>query len=693
MPSCQNQKQRSTKGRLQSLPEMALEIQVEIYQYLESCDLFHLSRTCKRFRAFFLNRNVMNEKLWMQARVNTDDLPERPPFMSEPAFIHLLYSPYCHRCGCNSTRTSSSIWDWFTRCCHKCLTEVSVSYKDAQKVIKKHFDGWASRYVSPIEGVLAVVHTEDSEYERARRRSRRDRVHQQHLNELLKRWSTSTTSSVPMPRQDLIKIARDFGRAEKIELTKRKACAKQCKIWHNTQKARRINEIIEYLIAKGWEKEVEDLTHANRKELSQLPLVNKAAKLTTAECYKACASKKAQQILNETRQKRLTRERTTVLLARFDALEEAICRHYIRLPRTASMEFRPRGIDFVFTDECKALLDAPTEQLVTAADFVDLIPCVTAAWEATQREQLAAAVRQALSFIDPDGADVLDLAIVFFPCPCGVSQMFRGHDAKDPLRYPAILGHNCLREKRYADDVPECDLYSSLAMYRGVEHESQDTISGLQPFDVKNVPVSKEAMRKACDVIRAMGYDPTRTTMRDLQGCDVLLTCVRCGEVPNPRFYGDTRLFTWDAAIRHLLATMTSHNPIHDKWAPMDDSMLKHMCHRLEESDHTRWMKRPTPRYNELIWSCSLCIAFDANGEKMEQHLTKTHLLTDINNCVEDGTIYDVRPSVSQATGHAPSAPMTTHNRWQGVWLHSARATCPFMLIMIHVVVPYWARI
>ena len=67
----------------------------QIYSYLELKDLLNLSRTCKKFREFFLNRK-MNESLWKQARINTDGAPERPPFLSEPAFVHLLYSPNCH---------------------------------------------------------------------------------------------------------------------------------------------------------------------------------------------------------------------------------------------------------------------------------------------------------------------------------------------------------------------------------------------------------------------------------------------------------------------------------------------------------------------------------------------------------------------------------------------------------------------
>ena len=40
------------------------------------------------FHDFFLYRS--NEPLWVAALENAEDLPERPPFMSIPVFVHLL---------------------------------------------------------------------------------------------------------------------------------------------------------------------------------------------------------------------------------------------------------------------------------------------------------------------------------------------------------------------------------------------------------------------------------------------------------------------------------------------------------------------------------------------------------------------------------------------------------------------------
>ncbi|KAI0829123.1 hypothetical protein BC628DRAFT_1200810 [Trametes gibbosa] len=96
-----------------------LEIQLMIYEELDPRDLHHLSRTCKKFRLFFLNRQ-RTEKLWERTRRNVD-LPDRPTFMSEPAFIHLLYTKNCHYCGAQGVH--KILHGYFIRLCSLCFKE------------------------------------------------------------------------------------------------------------------------------------------------------------------------------------------------------------------------------------------------------------------------------------------------------------------------------------------------------------------------------------------------------------------------------------------------------------------------------------------------------------------------------------------------------------------------------------------
>ena len=66
---------------------------MQIFSNLHPKDLLNLSRTCKKFRSFFLHRS--NEGLWKTARERVEDVPERPPFLSEPAFANILFGNAC----------------------------------------------------------------------------------------------------------------------------------------------------------------------------------------------------------------------------------------------------------------------------------------------------------------------------------------------------------------------------------------------------------------------------------------------------------------------------------------------------------------------------------------------------------------------------------------------------------------------
>ena len=100
------------RGVLEDLLECPIEIQLEVsmspcfgeskissqacqvFRHMELRDLFNLSLTCKTFRNFLWSSN--NKSLWDYGLKNEPDLPERPPFPTLPAFVHLLAAPCCH---------------------------------------------------------------------------------------------------------------------------------------------------------------------------------------------------------------------------------------------------------------------------------------------------------------------------------------------------------------------------------------------------------------------------------------------------------------------------------------------------------------------------------------------------------------------------------------------------------------------
>lgn len=112
---------RGTKGILQELPKLPLDIVYEVYivsvlhfisrfdmlhtnQILSRCsplDLLRLARTTKAFRALLMSRSSI--VIWRSARQLSSDIqvigmPECPPFLSEPAYANLAFDSYCHVC-------------------------------------------------------------------------------------------------------------------------------------------------------------------------------------------------------------------------------------------------------------------------------------------------------------------------------------------------------------------------------------------------------------------------------------------------------------------------------------------------------------------------------------------------------------------------------------------------------------------
>lgn len=57
-------------------------------------DVLRLTRTTKQFRQLLMHRSSVS--IWIAARKNVPDLPDCPPYMSEPQFANLVFDTHCH---------------------------------------------------------------------------------------------------------------------------------------------------------------------------------------------------------------------------------------------------------------------------------------------------------------------------------------------------------------------------------------------------------------------------------------------------------------------------------------------------------------------------------------------------------------------------------------------------------------------
>ncbi|KAI0332683.1 hypothetical protein GY45DRAFT_1360059 [Cubamyces sp. BRFM 1775] len=624
---------RPRKGHLMTLPEIAVELQLEIYSYLDLKDLHNMSRTCTRFRKFFLGRKtVTKERLWVQARANTDDFPERPPFLSEPAFVHLLLSPQCHRCGCSNVH--NVIWRWFTRYCSKCFREVTVSWKEAEDYARTRDRNNILTYREPF--LLVNVINPSTRYNH-KDSCTYNRIHRDHLDKLLTEWLDVCPSNTQWDASR--KISREFEEKRAAESAVRNEYARVCEEWFDKQQDKRwallnaartarFNEIVNRLRDGGWDKEIAFMGRTGLEEMATIPVVRQAAKLTPKAWQDVY--ERLEGHLNDIRKERIAAERRALLESRLELFDEVIRDFYVRLPRSASMEYRARGADLAFIDECQSLLDAPNERLVTQADIEAILPDVVARWEAEQKEKLSTMVKNALPEPVPDDVDALTLAVAMFGCLC-FGQDFRWHRTPGegefaPPRFPAILGHDCIRRDYWRYNAHKESEYAHIVL------KLSSSATARRPFKVENIIHTPGVVSEASIVLKTLGFDPLRTTVDDLKDCNARLRCLSCSQ--NYAGYA----FTWETAINHACSYVGA-SPRHNKWALIEGEEELELVRRLEAEVHDVAYTSKAAR-EDVFWSCSLCLAVDEKWPRMQEHYKSEHPDEDAESCLQNGTIY-----------------------------------------------------
>ncbi|KAJ3900514.1 hypothetical protein F5879DRAFT_412417 [Lentinula edodes] len=126
---------RGNRGKLEGMLKLPLDLELEIYSYLEPLDLLRLSRTSKDLRVFLMSRS--NAIVWRAARSNVPDLPPLPSDLSEPEYANLVFASYCHMCMRRPCETV--IWQCRVRCCNRCFDSTFYSRSNLHSVWKRSY--------------------------------------------------------------------------------------------------------------------------------------------------------------------------------------------------------------------------------------------------------------------------------------------------------------------------------------------------------------------------------------------------------------------------------------------------------------------------------------------------------------------------------------------------------------------------
>ncbi|KAH9892451.1 hypothetical protein C8Q73DRAFT_57556 [Cubamyces lactineus] len=519
---------RGRRGGLKDLPNMPLDILMEIVVLLHPRDLLNLARTSKEWRAFLMNRK--QEPLWKAARTRQEPtLPDLPSFLSEPAYANLMFFKHCS--GCLKPNANNVYWEFGLRLCvPECSGLLFLCYRyarpDVYYTVVSQVGDTGYNFLS------CVVPPHGS-------RHRRWAYLCSELNEFHERWKGLTT------KEEKVQFLQ-----ERHELIRKRAeICKPLSRWDEARKTGRANEletsrnerflaVRRRLADEGWDKELDFMGQAGLQQLYSLKPVKKPTKLTD----KAWSNMRGEVIefMQPYRTKRVSYERRALVEQRISFLCAAYEEHLTmeaqgqRL-RHDGYELSPG--DLAYIPAFAELLEADDDTEVSKQSFLSLLaqerwPAYVSQWKErikTCCEDIARADLASRSVPVDDADNVLRLAVAEFRCRlCG----------ETGLRWPDLLNHRCFRSRPSSwRPLINLDFDASVRFIcKGdVFHVNGDSLR-LHPA--------------ALEVVAACGQDFRKVTYDEMQACPVRLLCNHntnwLHQCPRPR-----PLLDWRAAIDH----------------------------------------------------------------------------------------------------------------------------------------------
>ncbi|KAI0943394.1 hypothetical protein AcW1_002566 [Taiwanofungus camphoratus] len=584
-PAAPRRTLRGRRGGLKDMPNMPLDIIVEICGYLEPRDLLALARTSRPFRALLMTRESAH--LWKAARKNLEGFPGCPQHLSEPAYANLAFSPHCHLCLKNNVK--SVLWDFSVRYCSTCKEKQTTVYID-------HLPHPLYAYMNDSPDLLNYILD-----------SRRSLYHVPQVSALRRDWNKVKQNKLRAERfiQDqkgLVKRIHDH--------------ANLCKRWAYSQavsretelddiRENRLQAIISRLRELGWHEDLEYLKRDDYGPLANHEQVRQPKKLTDKGWEKI--REQVLCLMQKIRDRRLTEERYRILRKRLQHLSRMMIGLYAETRRTAADEFKPFFMDFALMPEFRAIADAPSNTNVTDTDFFalrDQIPTLTERWQADIKNRLTNLVRKNIK-VD-EKMDPLDLAVAFFRC-C---------DCKTVLPYPEVVAHKCFRPD-YITSYRVPDLYTRVAL----------SIAGAWSWSFDNLEV-RGTLQWVEKIVRACGKDPSSTTRGEMDDMNVRLSRTSYA-------IGIKSIVSWRTAAEDRW--IPCHRINERVWEVVSEDE-RDKAKELETNYHKRYPKEPK---NDYFWCCSLCTARGGRFlsiVRVKEHLRRVHSIE--NASEEDGDMY-----------------------------------------------------
>ncbi|PPR02550.1 hypothetical protein CVT26_012018 [Gymnopilus dilepis] len=584
------------KKSLSLLPTMPLDVLYEIFGNLSPKDIFNLAKTNKAFRQTLLSPNATT--VWISARQRFG-APDPPEDMSEIAWAALLFGTSCQKCGAKNIRKVDFMLR--LRVCTNCKknhfvveSRFKTLFPDIDRSVLElipytNTGGWSHGYASNSRFFWdADIHSmirKLAVFE--------DDVHRRRLNAAKK---LADFKMERMARVTEIKdTAAEYGTwLSASEMERYKASVALVK--------QRKEAIVERFIELGYaEADVSGLTY--RKEFqgtTQLTdrIWNRIRPLLEPEI----AARKA---------KRLEEEFAKIQRNRRGIVDD-LYKSYKASLHPSQWKYLPRTFDLCQLSPIAAMVEAPIESTVTAADFAEAaetFPALLSSFSEDRKQKARAllpsappAPREPGEIEDDVVQDVLDLATSVFECRNVGTQ---GHARSSPVvGSDDLLSHHC--------GAPDHGL-----PHRGYYYWYSSSEEGKLLF-------SEEGSQVAASLVRLAGLDPTTALASDMDKKDLRFSCSRC--IPlNVSGSWSRRGYSWRSAILHVLDhahSGPSQPNVQYNWAVLS----------VTDADAVKASEMLDRKWDRESWTCARCTTFLDNLRKrvdILDHLKSEHQIAD----------------------------------------------------------------
>ncbi|KAG6916758.1 hypothetical protein DXG01_005503 [Tephrocybe rancida] len=653
-----NPKKRA-KGKLSGLIDLPIDVLFEIFGHLKPFDLLKVARVSKEFRRLLMHRS--SKSVWQTALKSIPDLPPCPPDLDEPAWVNLVFDPHCHFCVKATVRVVE--WTLRVRICGKCA---NIEFCDPDDLDKHEH--------SPENLVLS-------------RPGKRPYFHEVISDDLEKMKVQFAAFADEKARLAFILERRKL-------LSDIKAHAALCVTWAQAQTHDRSSElrqlrierrkaIIEKLKGLGYEKDIASIRRPH--SLADHELVKKPQKLT--DRVWANIREGILKFMDQMREMRLEREHIQRLHNRKSSAV-VVYRGYLTglYPHSDVM---PSGVDFCGFPPVKEILEQPDEADVDEASFVDIIPLIPdfiASWRRSVDLHLREVTKSSRPYsegrdwnkfdefvgdinegtlTDPDktGDTLLvnyKLATTVFHCSnCSYEQgnlddrydvydlsddEDGGKDLHQPLFYPKVKGHRCLRRTGSYDWMDEI----RDPVLADPTRQLCDGFAKRRQWSAHPLRVNTKLGECVKILVQKAGLDPETTTADDLDRLGLWFACLKCahdcGEKeekvwkPEDDHPYEMPAFTWRLAVEHY---MTEHRDptVEPAWSKIGSEQIDEAAEAFKQNPKSTYKPqledgpviRPIPK--DATWSCIHCR--DTRDERaptsleiINKHLLEQHQKT-----------------------------------------------------------------